>query len=277
MRRIQFIFCFLSIICTQWVSAQAIQLIENKGEIGIMGGSSYYHGDIASDMLFYKPNFGAFYKKQMNDYVGIRLNYEYIALAANDLQSTNVYDHARALNFERVAHDISVMGEFYFLKFINGNKLFRFSPYLGFGIGAWKSISGRYQWYDPINNTFVNQPQHTQRTISFPINLGYKYNLFGPWNVFGEITYRFTNSDRIDYFGMDDKFTEPQTGGLTFQPSTSGNDQYFSAKMGISYNLLKIYGPDKPKKPSRTFFKSKEEKQQSVKRGRGLLSFFKRN
>ena len=35
------------------------------------------------------------------------------------------------------------------------------------------------------------------------------------------------------------------------QASSSGNDQYFSTKMGISYNFVSIYGPDKPKKPKK--------------------------
>ncbi len=263
MRRLKYIHILFCVLLANIVSAQNIQLVENKGEIGVMGGGSYYHGDIASDQLFFKPNFGAFYKKQFNDYVGIRLTYEYIGLGANDAQSANYYDSKRALYFERISHDISIMGEFYFLKFINGNKQFGFSPYLGFGVGGWKSISGKSNLPNPI----------TQRTIVYPINLGFKYNLFGPWNMFGEITYRFTNSDKLDYF--DDTQTYTNADG-TFQASTSGNDRYFSSKFGISYNLLKIYGPDKTKKAKKSFFKPNKEKQQKSSK-KGLFSFLKRN
>ena len=195
MRRIQFIFILSSMLFANALSAQYISLLENKGEVGIMGGASFYVGDIATDVLFYKPNFGAFYKKQINDYVGVRLNYEYISIGANDLQSSNFYEFKRNLNFTRVSHDVSLMGEFYFAKFINGHRKYRFTPYLGFGIGAWKSIKG---------STNIDTPS-TQRTILFPLNLGFKYNIKGPWNVFGEATYRFTNSDKIDYFADDTK------------------------------------------------------------------------
>lgn len=254
------------------LSAQHISLIENKGEIGIMGGGSFYRGDIASDVLFFKPNFGAFYKKQLNDYVGVRLNYEYISIGANDMQSNNYYQHMRALNFTRVSHDVSIMGEFYFSKFINGNKKYNFSPYLGFGIGAWKSISG---------TTNLDTPT-TQRTITFPINLGFKYNVKGPWNLFGEVTYRFTNSDKIDYFA-DETFHIPT--GLPYglpanqyglQASTSGNDQYFTAKLGISYNLLTIYGPDKPKTSRKWLFFKSREQQPYKSKSRGIFGFLKR-
>lgn len=133
MRRIHLILLWACLLIANTVAAQYIQLLENKGEIGVMGGGSYYRGDIASDQLFFKPNFGLFYKKQLNDYVGVRLTYEYVALGANDLQSNNAYDYKRGLFFERTAHEVNIMGEFYFLKFISGNKNYRYTPYLGFG------------------------------------------------------------------------------------------------------------------------------------------------
>jgi hypothetical protein len=265
MRRFKHIFLLTFVLIANTLSAQYIQLVENRGELGIMAGGAYYRGDIASDQIFYKPSFGAFYKKQFNDYVGLRLTYEYIALGANDLQSANNYDHARGLYFERTSHDISLMGEFYFLKFINGNRQFGFSPYLGFGIGGWKSISGLSNLPNPT----------TKKTVVFPINLGFKYNVIGPLNVFGEITYRFTNSDKLDYFSDQDAYT-PNGNPTSFEASTSGNDQYFSTKLGISYNLLKIYGPDKPKKVKKSFFQSKQEQQNKPSR-KSLFSFLKRN
>jgi hypothetical protein len=258
MRRIHIILVCFSLLFANGLAAQYIQLTETKGEIGVMGGGSYYQGDIASDQLFFKPNFGLFYKKQLNDYVGLRLTYEYIALGANDLQSQELYQYKRGLFFERTAHELNIMGEFYFLKFINGNKNFRYTPYLGFGIGAWKTIDARF------NTPFGGTP----RTIVFPINLGFKYNVSGPWNLFGECTYRFTASDRIDY--ISDFYTINE-----FQGSKSGNDQYFSAKLGLSYNLLKIYGPDKPKSPKRSFF-SRTGKNGGSSSGNGLFGFLKR-
>ncbi len=264
MRRIQLILLGACLLMANTIAAQYIQLLENKGEIGIMGGGSYYRGDIASDQLFFKPNFGFFYKKQLNDYVGVRLTYEYIALGSNDLQSKNTYDYDRGLFFERTAHEVNIMGEFYFLKFISGNKNYRYTPYLGFGVGAWKTIDAKF-----------NVPAGgTPRTIVFPLNLGFKYNVTGPWNLFGECTYRFVASDRVDYFSDFYKING-------FEGSTSGNDQYFSAKLGLSYNLLKVYGPDKPKSNKRSFFsRSKNSASNSSSNNtskKGFLGLFKRN
>jgi hypothetical protein len=267
MRKVQLII-LLSIMCNaNNLFAQHISLVENKGEIGVMGGTSFYRGDIASDVLFYKPNFGAFYKKQLNDYVGLRLNYEYISLGANDLQSNNSYDYNRSIYFTRVSHDVSLMGEFYFLKFINGNKRYRFTPYVGFGVGAWKSISG---------STNIDTPK-TQRTILFPLNLGFKYNIGGSWNIFSEVTYRFTNSDKIDYFS-DVNYHKPMGMNSIYQASTSGSDQYFSTKLGISYNLLTVYGIEQKKQSKRKwlFFKRKDYVEPGNANKKRFFGFLKR-
>ncbi len=267
MRKIQALLFISIFCCATSVSAQYISLVENKGEIGLMGGASFYRGDIASDILFYKPNIGVFYKKQLNDYVGLRLNYEYISIGANDLQSNNFYDFKRGLNFTRVSHDVSLMGEFYFLKYINGNKQYRFTPYVGFGVGAWKSISG---------STNIDTPK-TQRTILFPVNLGFKYNISGSWNIFTEVTYRFTNSDKIDYFS-DVNYHIPAGSSTIYQASTSGGDQYFSTKLGVSYNLINIYGIEQHKNPKmkRTLFSKNAYKAPKNSNKKGIFNFLKR-
>lgn len=264
MRRIQLILLLTVMFYAMNLSAQHLSLVENKGEIGVMGGATFYRGDIATDILFYKPNLGVFYKKQLNDYVGLRLNYEYISIGANDIQSNNFYERNRGLYFTRTAHDVSLMGEFYFLRFINGNKSYRFTPYLGFGLGAWKSIK----------STTNVDPATTVRTITYPLNLGFKYNLFGPWNIFGEATYRFTNSDKIDFFA-DNTHYVPSTSQNEIQASTSGNDQYFTAKLGLSYNIISTYGADKPKKHKKWLFFNRSDTQQNTS-SNGLFGFLKR-
>jgi hypothetical protein len=136
--RKQFIYLFFLLFFTTSIQAQYLQLIENKGEFGVFAGQASYNGDLAPNLQFLSTNFGGFYKKQLNDYIGLRLNYEIAPLAAFDSltpNSINYYVYERKLFFRTTYQDISLMTEFYFLKFINGNKNYRFSPYLGFGVG----------------------------------------------------------------------------------------------------------------------------------------------
>ena len=244
--RIQPLLIILFLGISQIVFAQHLQLRQIKGEIGLGGGLASYNGDISPQLQFLSKNFGAFYKKQLNDYVGVRVNYEYVSLAGNDLQAPiTSYEFERGLLFYRDFHDISIMGEFHFFRFITGNKRFRFTPYLGFGVGTLLPIS---------DTTNILKDLSEKRIITMPINLGFKYNVTGPWNIFAEATYRFTNSDKLDYFADED--VPAPSSGINYQASTSGKDQYFSLKMGVSYNLLKILGPDRVRKGNKAFYQA---------------------
>ena len=134
--RCRFIFLLFVLFIGSSVSAQHLQLINDRGEAGVFMGYSSYNGDVASDIQFVKMNYGAFYKKQLNEYIGLRLNYEKLNIGASDANSQNVYDLARGFVFERDFHEITVLSELYFNRFITDRKDYRFSPYLGFGAGT---------------------------------------------------------------------------------------------------------------------------------------------
>jgi opacity protein-like surface antigen len=275
-----YIFCFL-IGMTHLTQAQHLQLIENRGEIGLFGGQASYRGDIAPDKFLFNKSYGAFYKKLFNDYGGFRLNYEQIQLGADDLSSNNEYATSRGFNFLRQFHDISLMGEFYFTRFIPGNKAYRFSPYLGIGVGYLVEIgNGERELLISTPATLedlyiIPTVSKSERFLNFPLQIGFKYNLSKRWNIFSEVMYRFVNKDELDYiadgqliqniFVNTDEleyFADSQimknysksafAEKFNFQGSRSGNDQFFSAKFGISYNLIKIYGEEKWKPGKRS-------------------------
>ena len=266
MRRLV-LYIFFTCLLSNRTHAQYVQLVENRGEIGIFQGVASFRGDIAPGVYNPQPTYGGFYKKLVNDYIGFRFNYEKITLQSNDNLSTNGYAISRGLSFERVSHDASVMMELYFLKFIDGYSDYRFAPYLSFGLGAWKSVSGYLSNNKPTPAVLLDAK--TIRTITYPINLGFKYNVIGPFNIFGEATYRFTNSDQIDYFADNEIIN-----GL--QPSASGKDQYFSLKMGISYNLKKTWGPDKQYNEKKKTIFGVDEPDDKTSSNKGFLSLFKR-
>lgn len=252
------------------IRAQYLQVVENKGEFGVFAGQASYNGDLAPNLQFLTTNFGGFYKRQLNDYVGLRLNYEMVPLAAYDeltANSINAYVHERGLYFKTTYQDISLMTELYFLKFINGNKKYRFSPYLGFGVGYLSPLK------DISNYPIADEPSETLNIITMPLNIGFKYNLVGSFNIFGEFTYRFTSSDKLDHFGDNDTY---KPGLIAYQASTSGKDQFFSAKLGLSYNLLRIYGPDARPKAKRENLLNKISNSSNMGPKKSLFGIFKR-
>jgi opacity protein-like surface antigen len=234
-----YFFCFL-IGMTHLSQAQHLQLMENRGEIGLFAGQSSYRGDIAPDNFKFYNSYGAFYKKNFNDYGGLRLNYEKIRIGSEDSLSMNPYAIKRNFFFSRDFHDISLLGEFNFTRFLPGNKSYRFTPYLGIGVGYLFAIGK-----DSVTKALDDSISIKKQYLYFPIQLGFKFNLTKRVNLFAEVMYRFTNNDELDYL-VDGKLVN------NYQGSRSGKDQFFSVKGGISYNLIKIYGEEKWKPGKRS-------------------------
>lgn len=270
------IFCFL-IGMTHLAQAQHLQLLENRGEFGLFAGQSSYRGDIAPDLFKFNNNYGAYYKKQYNDYAGFRLNYEQVQIGNNDTISSNIYVRNRGFFFSRNFHDISLMGEFYFTRFLPGNKAYRFTPYLGIGVGYLVEAKTSNFGMDSlstilrplkIDSVVFPNLSASKGIIHFPVQIGFKYNLTRRWNIFAEAMYRFTLSDELDFFPDGQILVQTQkvatgTKSYNYQGSRSGKDQFFSVKGGISYNLIKIYGEEKFKPGKRSKLASLKGKEAS--------------
>ena len=256
-KRILFLFCFLYVV--QNALAQHHELSENKGEVGLMLGMASYQGDIAPDVQVFYRNYGVFFKKQINNYVGIRLNVEMQKLASADMLSSDPYSLLRSADFLINTVEASVLGEFYFLNYISGSRDRKFTPYLGFGIGYFKNLETIHN-NNTSNILTVAGVRSSNLDLTFPINLGVKYNFYRQFNLLAEATYRFTNFDRLDF--LQDAFPTAISANapLGYQGSSSGNDQFFTLKLGSSYSFNKIYGMEQNKPPQT----------------RGLLNRFKR-
>ena len=284
---ISFLFAFAIV-----THSQHLQLLENRGEIGVYGGRSGYLGDLAPDILSYHYLGGLYYKKQFNDYGGVRFNYEKIQLGGNDTLSQNRYARRRGMRFSRDFHDLSLMGEFNFTRYLPGNKQYRFTPYLGIGLGYMLPTSegirqALFISVTPIAIDSISLPlvkDAKKGIINIPIQLGFKYNLSQRWNVFAEGMYRFVNSDELDFLAdgtllvQTQKIASVPVGTTpimqTYQGSRSGKDQFFSIKAGFSYNLIKIYGEERWKPGKKSKLASLKEKEASQKKS-GFFSRLK--
>ena len=234
LRRILLLFFVL--YTSQSLFAQHNELSQNTGEAGLMFGLASSNVDIAPDVQVFYRNYGAYVKKQLNNYVGIRLNVEMQKMGSHDILSTLPYVHDRNADFLLNTIEASVLGEFYFLNYISGSRNKKFTPYLGLGVGYLYTLEKIRN-----NNTSVLTPPY-KLPLTFPLNLGLKYNVFNRFNLFAEATYRYTNFDNLDFL------TDQNSTSTGFQGSRTGNDQFFSGKVGISYSFNKIYGMDQNKK-----------------------------
>ena len=245
---------------------QHLELMDDKGEAGVMVGYGSYNGDIAPDVQFIKMNYGAFYKKQVNEFIGIRLNYQSFSLSVNDNKSSNAYAIARDFNFQRNFHELTLMSQLYFNRFISGRDNYRFSPYLGFGAGLLISTS--------VDNS-SNGSSNNQYPV-IPINLGLKYSISNHINVFAEYKYSFTTSDYIDHLS-DIRLYKNLATGAWFQGSKSGKDNLLSVQIGVSYNFRKVYGPDPIKQQKHKNTGTDIDTKGSKSSKMNIFKLFKRN
>ncbi len=109
-----------------------------QGEFGIMGGTSQYFGDLNPDYHFNTPKIvmGLFFRKQITDYIAVRIEGQFSQLGYSDIYNTqNAFDLRRNLSFNTNVWQLGFQGDFNFFRFIPGDGDHRATPYLTFGIG----------------------------------------------------------------------------------------------------------------------------------------------
>jgi hypothetical protein len=121
--------------------AQPIRVYE--GEVGFSLGAAHYYGDLNNKPTFNRPkvNIGVFYRKQVSDYIGIRIGLHYARLGYSDKYSNNEFQQRRNLSFNTAIWEIALQGDFNFFRFEPSNPDYRFTPYITLGAGLFN--------YDP--------------------------------------------------------------------------------------------------------------------------------
>jgi len=256
--------------------AQLMESFVHEGEFGFSVGLGHYFGDMTSRMSIksYKPKFsgGAFFKKQFNNYVGIKLAANYAMLGYSDRYSTNYVQKLRNLSFNTNVWELSVSGDFNFFKFHPGFEEYRYTPYVSLGIGIftydpYAYLNGEKYYLRPLGTEgqgsaqYPNLKPYSSTAISFPVAVGVKYNLSPKINVFGEICYRFTTTDYLDdvsglyapdafpvgpdgqptagYLLQDRSYELGATVGIKGRQrgNSKRKDAFATAQIGISFNI----------------------------------------
>lgn len=204
---------FLAFLFTQLSTGRA-QLLESfvhTGEIGFGVGMAHYFGDLnpGGRINRPKPSVGLFFRKQVNNYVGVRISGEYAFLGYSDVYSENPAQRQRNLSFNSNVWELGVSGDFSFFRFQPGFEGYRFTPYVGLGIGVFSYdpyafLGGEKYLLRPLGTEGQGSALYPERkpyspvALAIPFTLGIKYALSTKVNVFAEIVYRFTTTDYLD-------------------------------------------------------------------------------
>ena len=259
------------------VSAQ--DAYEQLGEFGLTVGAAHYFGDLNTRGKINrpKPALGIFYKKQFNNYLGIRASAHYAQLGYSDIYSDADFQKRRNLSFNTDIFELAVQGDFNFFKFMPGDPNYTFTPFVALGVGAfsfnpYSYLDGKQVYLRPLGTegqnidytdpaTGKNRSPYGSIAICFPIGAGIKYNISNNVNLSFQITHRLTLTDYLDdvsttYVGID-KF--PVLNGQTslagilqdrsYETGTpigvegrqrglsKQKDQYITAELGISFSI----------------------------------------
>jgi Domain of unknown function (DUF6089) len=247
-----------------------------QGEFGITAGAAHYFGDINTRAAINrpKPALGIFFRKQFNNYLGMRISAHYAQLGYSDVYSKNAYQQKRNLSFNTNIWELAVHGDFNFFKFVPGNPDYLFTPYVSLGVGLFSYdpyalLDGKKVFLRPLgtegqNKNYLNRKPYNTMAICLPVGAGIKYNINEKMNISFEISHRLTNTDYLDdvsttYAGpaLFDNLPNGQPGtakllqdrSYEIDPSnllgvqgrqrgwSKQKDQYIFAEIGISFNL----------------------------------------
>ena len=267
-----------SLLCTvltrQKADAQLMESFSHQGEIGVSVGVGHYFGDLNPDMSINRPKIaaGVFFRKQLTNYIGLRISGDYAMLGYTDALSKNDVQRTRNLSFNSNVWELSIAGDFNFFNFNPAFEGYNYTPYVGLGVGVFSYepyayLAGEKYLLRPLGTEgqgsalYPDLKPYNPIAISIPFTLGFKYAINAKTNIYTEFTYRFTNTDYLDDvsgFYAPDAFSPLPDGSpspaqllqdRSYETGTSigikgrqrGNslkkDSYATFKVGISFNL----------------------------------------
>lgn len=191
--------------------------LAQRHEIGVRVGVSNLVGDIGntkylqfdSKIISKAPiMLGISYKRNFNPYQGIKISFSSISVYFDDANAKEIYRQKRNISGSNNILEGSLTFEYNFLPINNEVKESIWSPYIFAG------ISGISYDFPNINYTVtqistgyrvIPQIENYQRRFSgaIPFGLGIKYKFNYNWAIYGEVTFRPTFTDDLDYNNLE--------------------------------------------------------------------------
>jgi len=187
------------------------QVVSNM-EIGIMGGGSYYLGDINSKHFDYMmPSGGIVIRKNIDRRVVIKSELVLGNIRADDARNRNdTMKLNRNLHFRSPIYELSGQVEFNFLPYETGNSLYPFTPFIFVGVSLFrfnpKAEANNGEWVElqPLGTegqgttSFQDRKKYALTQFSIPMGGGFKIAVNKTFNIILEYGIRKTFTDYLD-------------------------------------------------------------------------------
>ena len=175
---------------------------QKSGDLGIMGGVTYYIGDLNPALPFRmsKPAYGILYRQNFNSRISLRAHGLFGTVAGDDAISKA--NPERNLNFESKITETGLQLEINFFEYYIGSRMHPITPYLfgGAALTLFKpngNVQGTNVELQPLKTEGQSVP-YDLYTISFPFGLGVKYSVSKLIGVGAEWGMRKTSTDYLD-------------------------------------------------------------------------------
>ncbi len=175
---------------------------QKSGDFGLLGGVTYYMGDLNPNkpFLMSKPAFGVLYRQNFNSRISLRVHGLRGTVAGDDAVSKTNSD--RNLNFESKITEAGVQLEINFFEYFIGSKLHSISPYIFGGASVfffkpYGNVAGQNAELQPLTTEGQSNP-YKLYAFSVPFGLGVKYSISKLIGLGAEWGMRKTNTDYLD-------------------------------------------------------------------------------
>ena len=187
------------------------QVVSNT-EIGIMGGSSYYLGDINSKHFDYMmPSGGIVIRKNIDRRIVVKSELLLGNIRADDARNRNdTMKLNRNLHFRSPIYELSGQVEFNFLPYETGNSLYPFTPFIFAGVSLFRfnpkaeANNGEWVALQPLGTegqgttSFQDRRRYALTQFSIPMGGGFKIAVNKTFNIILEYGIRKTFTDYLD-------------------------------------------------------------------------------
>ncbi|MBL0134450.1 MAG: outer membrane beta-barrel protein [Chitinophagaceae bacterium] len=247
-------FAFIAVAVTALSFAQPAKAqwesIRQEGEIGFTLGAAHYFGDLNTRAALNRPKlaFGAFFRKQFGNYIGLRVAAHFAQLGYSDIYNThNEYQRRRNLSFNSNIFELALQGDFNFFKFVPGDPDHSFTPYITFGAGIFSYdpyayLGGQKYFLRTLATegqgtaAYPDRKPYNTMAVSIPFGVGIKYAINDRMNVGFEVAHRFTNTDYLD------DVSKTFVGADKFPPLPDGSPSIAQLLQDRSYETGDIIG-----------------------------------
>jgi hypothetical protein len=117
--------------------------------------------------------------------------------------------YRRNLSFNTNVWELALQGDFNFFRFMPGDPLYNFTPYVTLGAGVFSYdpyayLKGEKIFLRPLgtegqgSSLYPDRKPYSTIAICFPVGAGIKYSINDRMNIAFEILHRITNTDYLD-------------------------------------------------------------------------------